>query len=853
MNTRGGESAQMHSGYSPISAIPVRVVGNYEAPQGASPSRVRQSGQQRVMPLSSRAPRQNTDQEFINRDSNFPPNRNIYNNGQPNNGYYAYRSDPNILNQQTQHLQIQNGQQRAPVHPRYPGRHVPVSGPNSEFRPGHGIPLNGSYPSNSAAGANKIGPIYHQNGTNARVRMSPAVRGYVGTQSLQQAPVMHPPSHMQAPTQVQPLSGLHRDRAAYSSAPRESSPLTQAPSSVRPRVNAYNHPIPPLDPSDPSFSSSPPKFAPPKLPVYQSANRTMPTPPLHFRRATKVGENTATNSLGINVQTQSAADLTLPTPQAPSKLSSLPFRNSAPSILQRQKRTDSMTSATKFGSSTRFNSMTGDPSLDLPPPVVTNLEMPHRKTPNFSQAISSIGNQISSRLSNRNGSPSIMSRISSRISINSRISSPSRSRPESSASVRSSSAPPLDQLIEPLDDFWPTFEPEIKPNNEVKEQIYSLRPHVLRNHQAKLVDIDPNAVYAPKTSLNEIMDEEKREARTFAQRGLYFYTNKEENDRGTTNEEGQYVESLNEHIGYRYRVVGKLGVGSFGSVLKCRDHKSGRMVAVKITSSVPGLQTQARIEASILRSLMTEHSGDPDRHHFVRYIEHFRFRNHLCIASELLGPNLYDMIKWNRYKGLNESTVKFISKQLAEGLDFLASKNIIHCDLKPENILVSDFEECQVKIIDFGSSCYEGKRLYTYIQSRFYRSPEILLGLPYGPAIDTWSYGAIVVELLLGRPVFPGEDESDLFALMCQFLGCPSPQLLMKCSRAQLFVNRNGQPLKLTNTKNVTRGVPFSTPLYHSLQQFSPEAVDFCLNLLKWSPDERLSAKRASLHPFLTL
>lgn len=59
-------------------------------------------------------------------------------------------------------------------------------------------------------------------------------------------------------------------------------------------------------------------------------------------------------------------------------------------------------------------------------------------------------------------------------------------------------------------------------------------------------------------------------------------------------------------------------------------------------------------------------------------------------------------------------------------------------------------------MIDFGSSCFEDERLYTYIQSRFYRSPEVLLGLPYGPAIDVWSMACILAELLTGFPLFPG-------------------------------------------------------------------------------------------------
>ena len=82
---------------------------------------------------------------------------------------------------------------------------------------------------------------------------------------------------------------------------------------------------------------------------------------------------------------------------------------------------------------------------------------------------------------------------------------------------------------------------------------------------------------------------------------------------------------------------------------------------------------------------------------------------------------------------------------------------IIHCDLKPENILLKEPNKSGIKIIDFGSSTFHDERVYTYIQSRFYRAPEIMLGIPYDCAIDMWSFGCIVSEMLLGFPLFANE------------------------------------------------------------------------------------------------
>jgi dual specificity tyrosine-phosphorylation-regulated kinase 2/3/4 len=83
--------------------------------------------------------------------------------------------------------------------------------------------------------------------------------------------------------------------------------------------------------------------------------------------------------------------------------------------------------------------------------------------------------------------------------------------------------------------------------------------------------------------------------------------------------------------------------------------------------------------------------------------------------------------------------------QILQGLLFLKKYSIIHCDLKPENILLKHKNKTGIKIIDIGSGCYEEEQMYTYIQSRYYRAPEIILGIPYTTAIDMWSLGCIIV------------------------------------------------------------------------------------------------------------
>merc|ERR1712170_298193 len=144
------------------------------------------------------------------------------------------------------------------------------------------------------------------------------------------------------------------------------------------------------------------------------------------------------------------------------------------------------------------------------------------------------------------------------------------------------------------------------------------------------------------------------------------------------------------------------------------------------------------------------------KHHLLQMYDHFLFRGHLCLVFELLSINLYELIRQNKFRGLPTTLIRHIMIQIVDAMLTLAEANVVHCDLKPENILLQSSDSADIKIIDFGSACLEHRTVYTYIQSRFYRSPEVILGVSYGKSIDMWSVGCIAAELFLGLPLFPG-------------------------------------------------------------------------------------------------
>ncbi|KAJ2311574.1 serine/threonine protein kinase, CMGC, dual-specificity [Coemansia sp. RSA 2704] len=176
-----------------------------------------------------------------------------------------------------------------------------------------------------------------------------------------------------------------------------------------------------------------------------------------------------------------------------------------------------------------------------------------------------------------------------------------------------------------------------------------------------------------------------------------------------------------------------------------------------------------------------------------------------------------------------------------------------------------------IKVIDLGSSCFESERVYTYIQSRFYRAPEVILGLAYGPGIDVWSLGCIVAELLTGYPLFPGENEREQLWCMLEVLGPPPAYMVERAPRSADFADAapystqgamvlangacvvGGMAIRpYTNSKNKRRRVG-ARPLDQVLARArDPRLADFVMRALAWDPAQRLTPEDALRHPWVT-
>ncbi|KAH6944824.1 hypothetical protein HPB50_005434 [Hyalomma asiaticum] len=338
------------------------------------------------------------------------------------------------------------------------------------------------------------------------------------------------------------------------------------------------------------------------------------------------------------------------------------------------------------------------------------------------------------------------------------------------------------------------------------------------------------------------------------------------NNCGYDDERGSYLYELHDHIAYRFELLKLIGKGAYGQVMKAYDHKHHRCVALKIVRNGEYFHEQAQEEISIL-DFLRRRDGD-NTFNVIHMLEHFTFRNHTCITFELLYMSLHEMIKENNFKGFPMQVVHELARSLVQCLDALNQSHIIHCDLKPENVLLKQPGRWDIKVIDFGISCFAHRRVRTYIQTRFYRAPEVILDATYGQPIDMWSLGCILAELLTGHPLLTGEDEADQLACIMELLGRPPQELLDQARRANKFFSSEGHPRYCTTTtmphgtivqapgrswSGKLRDLPGSKCWTTALEGCNdPLFVGFLKRCLEWNPETRMTPAEALQHVWLT-
>jgi serine/threonine-protein kinase PRP4 len=332
--------------------------------------------------------------------------------------------------------------------------------------------------------------------------------------------------------------------------------------------------------------------------------------------------------------------------------------------------------------------------------------------------------------------------------------------------------------------------------------------------------------------------------------------------------EGYYSYRFGELLDARYEVIAAHGKGVFSTVVRARDLKAGsngpEEVAIKIIRNNETMYKAGIDESAILKKLV---GADPeDKRHCVRFLSSFKYRNHLCLVFESLHMNLREVLKkFGRNIGLKLTAVRAYAKQLFIALKHLRNCGVLHCDIKPDNMLVNDAKNV-LKLCDFGNAMFAGKNEITpYLVSRFYRAPEIILGLPYDHPMDIWSVGCCLFELYSGKVLFPGPSNNDMLRLHMELKG-PFPKKML---RKGAFVEQHfDQDLNFLATEEdpVTKKIIKRLVLnikpkdMGSIILSSPgedpkmliNFKDLMEKIFVLDPDRRITVSQALSHPFIT-
>lgn len=352
--------------------------------------------------------------------------------------------------------------------------------------------------------------------------------------------------------------------------------------------------------------------------------------------------------------------------------------------------------------------------------------------------------------------------------------------------------------------------------------------------------------------------------------------------------EGYYRIILGELIDGRYHVQTNLGKGVFSAVVRALDTKTDRLVAIKVIRKQESMYKAGLKEIETLERLA---EADPDdKRHLIRLERHFEHKGHLCMVFENLryvvrlssfslppltsfSINLREVLKkFGRDIGINIKAVRSYAQQMFLGLSLLRKCEILHADLKPDNVLVNE-NRSQLKIADLGSAVSADDNDVTdVLVSRFYRAPEIMLGIRHDYAIDMWSVGCTLFELYTGKICFTGPTNNQMLRGIMECRGKVPNRMLKKSEFWAQHFDPDGTFLSheidhlarkdLVRRLNISRPSPakeLKARLFSNAKGLSPadakelnlfaDLLDKCLAL---DPTKRITPNEALKHGFIT-
>jgi serine/threonine protein kinase len=306
---------------------------------------------------------------------------------------------------------------------------------------------------------------------------------------------------------------------------------------------------------------------------------------------------------------------------------------------------------------------------------------------------------------------------------------------------------------------------------------------------------------------------------------------------GTSSEHSSQREDKRKTINYSAERV--IGSGSFGVVFLAKVLETGETVAIKKVLQDKRFKNR---ELQIMKMLRHVNIVSM-KHYFYSTGEKSPDEIYLNLVLEYVPDTVFrfccQYAKNNSFMPL--IYVKLFTYQLLRALNYIHSMNICHRDIKPQNLLIDPINGI-LKLCDFGSAkqLVRGEPNVAYICSRYYRAPELIFGATnYTTAIDIWSAGCVLGELLNSQPLFPGESSVDQLVEIIRVLGTPS--------KAEIeAMNKDYTEFRFPNVQPH----PWDMVFADRKPSPPPEAIDLITQLLQYNPNKRIKAIDALAHPF---
>ena len=334
--------------------------------------------------------------------------------------------------------------------------------------------------------------------------------------------------------------------------------------------------------------------------------------------------------------------------------------------------------------------------------------------------------------------------------------------------------------------------------------------------------------------------------------------------------DGHYRIILGELLDGRYAVQQQIGKGTFATVVRAQDTKTGNAIAIKIACNNETMYKAGTKEQDMLQLLNQQ---DPeDKKHIIRLLRQFDHKGHMCLVFENLNADLREILKkFGRNIGINIKAIRSYAQQMFFALSHLKKCQILHADLKPDNILVSEKRNL-VKICDLGTATFaDDAEVTPYLVSRFYRAPEVILGMPFDYAIDMWSIGCTLFELYTGRILFAGADNNQMLRVIQECRGKFPIRMLKKSDLVDRHFDGEGnffsqerdkitgkQSIRQINFNKLDPAKGLKARLSVNVKGMRPEElrehnafVDLMDRCLQLDPARRISPSDALRHAFV--